>query len=75
MNFIGQLLQKNGVDIETTTGAQVRASAAESNAKAAIPTKMSQLQNDIGAGGGIKITTSTTAPTGTSPGDFWYKEV
>ncbi len=39
------------------------------------PTKLSELTNDIGAGGGIKITTSTTAPTGTSPGDFWYKEV
>ena len=40
------------------------------------PTKLSELQNDIGAGGGIKITLSATAPTeGVSPGDFWYKEV
>ncbi len=39
------------------------------------PTKLSELTNDIGAGGGIKITTSATAPTGTSPGDFWYREV
>lgn len=38
-------------------------------------TKLSQLQNDIGAGGGVKITTSATAPDTTSPGDFWYKEV
>lgn len=40
-----------------------------------IPTKLSQLQNDIGAGGGVKITTSATAPSNPSPGDFWYKEV
>ncbi|PIC65328.1 hypothetical protein CSV79_01515 [Sporosarcina sp. P13] len=39
------------------------------------PTKMSELENDIGAGGGIKITTSPTAPSSISPGDFWYKEV
>jgi hypothetical protein len=40
-----------------------------------IPTKLSQLENDIGAGGGVKITTSPTAPSNPSPGDFWYKEV
>lgn len=40
-----------------------------------IPTKLSQLENDIGAGGGVKITTSVTAPSNPSPGDFWYKEV
>jgi len=39
------------------------------------PTKLSELQNDIGAGGGVKFTTSNTEPTGNSPGDFWYKEV
>ncbi|GCD13132.1 hyaluronate lyase N-terminal domain-containing protein [Clostridium tagluense] len=38
-----------------------------------IPTKLSQLTNDIGAGGGIKITTSPTSPTSPSPSDFWYK--
>lgn len=43
--------------------------------KTEIPTKLSQLQNDIGAGGGVKITTSPTAPSNPSPGDFWYKEV
>lgn len=40
-----------------------------------IPVKLSQLQNDIGAGGGVKITTSSTAPSNPSPGDFWYKTV
>lgn len=40
-----------------------------------MPTKLSEFLNDIGAGGGIKITTSPMAPTTTSPGDFWYKEV
>jgi len=75
VNFIGTSLQKNGVDIETVTGSRTKATAAETNAKAAIPTKLSQLANDIGAGGGIKITTSNTEPAGNSPGDFWYKEV
>jgi hypothetical protein len=62
------------MELETTDGAQAKASKAEENAKAAIPTKLSQFQNDIGAGG-IKITTSTTEPAGNSPGDFWYREV
>jgi hypothetical protein len=39
-----------------------------------IPTKLSQLTNDIGAGG-IKITVDSTAPTSTAAGDFWYKVV
>lgn len=39
------------------------------------PTKLSQFENDIGAGGGIKIITSATTPVDISPGDFWYKEV
>lgn len=40
-----------------------------------MPTKLSQFENDIGAGGGIKITTAITAPSTPSPGDFWYKEI
>lgn len=40
-----------------------------------MPTKLSEFLNDIGAGGGIKITTSSTAPSSASPGDFWYKEI
>lgn len=43
--------------------------------KEELPTKLSQLANDIGAGGGIRITTSATEPTTKSPGDYWYKEV
>lgn len=38
-----------------------------------VPTKLSDLQNDIGAGGGVKITTAATAPSAPSPGDFWYQ--
>lgn len=63
------------VELESIAGAQTKATAAETNAKASIPTKLSQLQNDIGAGGGVKFTTSKTEPAGTSPGDFWYEEV
>lgn len=40
-----------------------------------MPTKLSQFTNDIGAGGGIKITVSAIAPSSPSPGDFWYKQV
>lgn len=40
-----------------------------------MPTKLSQFQNDIGAGGGVKITTASVAPSSPSPGDFWYKEI
>lgn len=40
-----------------------------------IPTKLSELENDIGAGGGAKITTSQTAPINQAAGDFWYKEL
>lgn len=38
-----------------------------------MPTKLSEFINDIGAGGGVKITTSSTAPASPSPGDFWYQ--
>ncbi|WP_373899269.1 hypothetical protein ACER0A_002255 [Haloimpatiens sp. FM7315] len=38
-----------------------------------IPTKLSQLQNDIGAGGGTNIVTSSTEPN-LKPGEWWYKE-
>lgn len=51
MKFIGRDLTKNNFDVETTVGAQEKATQAEINAKADIPTKLSQLSNDIGAGG------------------------
>jgi hypothetical protein len=38
-----------------------------------MPTKLSEFINDIGAGSGVKITTSSTAPASPSPGDFWYQ--
>lgn len=40
-----------------------------------IPTKLSQLENDIGAGGGINIVTSPTEPSNLNPGDWWFKEL
>nr|WP_309099061.1 hypothetical protein [Fredinandcohnia onubensis] len=36
-------------------------------------TKLSQLQNDLGAS--VKITVSATEPSTKASGDFWYKEV
>ena len=40
-----------------------------------VPTKLSQLENDIGAGGGTNIVPSATEPTGISTGDWWYEEL
>ena len=39
-----------------------------------LPTKLSELQNDIGAGAGLNIVTSATEPT-LSVGDQWHKEI
>ena len=38
------------------------------------PTKLSELQNDIGAGAGLKIITSATEPS-LETGDQWHKEI
>lgn len=38
-----------------------------------IPTKLSQLENDIGLG--AKIVVSATEPPGLVEGDWWYEEV
>lgn len=43
--------------------------------KEQLPTKMSQLENDIGAGRGVKIKIDTTEPNDLLPGDFWYMEL
>lgn len=42
-----------------------------------IPTKLSQFENDIGAGGGLNIAASPTEPTEPTlkTGDWWYKEL
>jgi len=40
-----------------------------------MPTKLSEFQNDIGAGAGLNIVVSPTEPAGLSTGDWWYKEV
>lgn len=70
----------SGLDADLLDGKHASdfAVASHSHTKSQItdmPTKLSQFENDIGAGGGIKITTAATAPTETSPGDFWYKEI
>lgn len=40
-----------------------------------IPTKLSQLENDIGAGGGTNIIASPTEPANLTEGDWWIKEL
>lgn len=40
-----------------------------------IPTKLSQFENDIGAGTGINIVASATEPVSLNTGDWWYKEI
>lgn len=40
-----------------------------------MPTKLSELENDIGAGDGLNIVVSATEPAGLKAGDWWYKEV
>ena len=40
-----------------------------------MPTKLSQFENDIGAGVGLNIVCSATEPVGLNPGDWWYKEI
>lgn len=59
----------------TTVVTNLNADKVDGHDWADVPTKLSQLSNDIGAGGGVKITTATTAPTTPSPGDFWYKVI
>ncbi|WP_051688307.1 siphovirus ReqiPepy6 Gp37-like family protein [Desulfofalx alkaliphila] len=39
------------------------------------PTKLSQLENDIGAGAGLNIVVSPTEPPQLNTGDWWFKEV
>ncbi|MBC2722041.1 hypothetical protein [Desulfosporosinus sp.] len=39
-----------------------------------LPTKLSQLENDIGAGAGLNIIPSPTEPT-LNTGDWWYQEL
>lgn len=38
------------------------------------PTKLSEFENDIGAGGGTNIICSKTEPTNLKTGEWWYKE-
>lgn len=40
-----------------------------------MPTRLSQFQNDIGAGAGLNIVVSSTEPPQLTEGDWWYKEI
>jgi hypothetical protein len=42
---------------------------------AILPTKLSQFENDIGAGAGLNIVPAATEPAGLSAGDWWYREI
>ncbi|GEM_PF-3089087 len=70
----------NGVNFDGTTDITITANPnSHKHAKAditdfpSIPTKLSELQNDIGAGGGTNIVCSSTEPS-IKPGEWWYKE-
>lgn len=67
MQYLNDLKDKDGkvVDVDGHTHPKSEISD--------MPTNLSQFTNDIGAGAGTAFTVSATAPTETSPGDYWYK--
>ena len=68
INFDANTLDgKDSSDFANATHDHVKADIID------MPTKLSDFENDIGAGGGIKITTSISEPTETVSGEFWYK--
>ena len=69
----------SGLDADLLDGKHASdfANAVHTHTKSQItdmPTKLSEFENDIGAGAGINIVTSPTEPT-INPGDWWFKEV
>lgn len=74
----GNLATVSQSEAEAGTAGTVRAWTAlrvKQAVVAKLPTKLSQLENDIGAGAGLNIVASPTEPAGLSTGDWWYKEV
>jgi hypothetical protein len=74
----GNLATVSQAEAEAGTAGTVRAWSAlrvKQAVVARLPTKLSQLENDIGAGAGLNIVVSPTEPAGLSTGDWWYKEV
>jgi hypothetical protein len=74
----GNLATVSQAEAEAGTAGTVRAWSAlrvKQAVVARLPTKLSQLENDIGAGAGLNIVASPTEPVGLSAGDWWYKEV
>lgn len=59
---------KHASEFANTTHAHIKAQITD------MPTKLSQFENDIGAGAGLNIVCSSTEPS-VNPGDWWYKEI
>jgi len=67
MKYLDKLQDKSGNDVSIVGHTHVKENITD------MPTALSNFINDIGAGGGVKITTNSTAPTTPNSGDFWYK--
>jgi len=73
-------LRANGQDVVLNNDSRLsnaRTPLSHTHTKSQIsdmPIKLSQLENDIGAGSGLNIVASTTEPS-INPGDWWYKEI
>lgn len=69
MKFLGKEFKFNGNDIFHTGNFDPNKKADVTQ----IPTKLSQLQNDIGAGGGSAIIIQSTPPTNPQKNQIWIQ--
>lgn len=67
MKYLNTLQNENGENVDVDGHQHTKSEISD------MPTQLSQLENDIGAGGGVVFTMSVTPPTETAPGDYWYK--
>lgn len=68
----------SGVTSSVQTQLNGKAASSHTHTKSQItdmPSKLSQLENDIGAGAGLKISPGATEPAGLVTGDWWYEEI
>ncbi|PKP29455.1 MAG: hypothetical protein CVU00_15545 [Bacteroidetes bacterium HGW-Bacteroidetes-17] len=67
MKFLNTLQDKDGKNFDVDGHQHTKSEITD------MPTKLSDFNNDIGVGRGTVFTTSATAPTDPSPGDYWNK--